>query len=156
VKRNAKGRIETKEKELNSRNRQKSLINPNELLQIRRDIKMRLFKRKKSKTPLYDGLLSVCSPEQKKEIESHFSGMGDHEILAIFRGPHFKPAMQKINRYSNSKPKQIRVYAQLLQPSGGCMYYIRGTFTKEDATFILHGLKSCMQNEDSLRVTVPE
>ena len=116
---------------------------------------MGLFKRKKSKTPLFDMLLSVSPPEQKKEIESHFSGMGDHEILALFRGPHFKPAVEKINQYAESKPKQIKAYVQL-DPSGGCVYYIRGTFTKEDTIFLLHELKNCMRKGDDVRVTVPE
>ena len=116
---------------------------------------MGLFKRKKSKTPLFDLLLSISSSERKDEIKSHFSGMGTHEILAIFRGPHYKPAIDKINQYAKSKPKQIRVAGQV-DDSGGIVYYIRGTFTKEDAHFFLHELQRCMKKGDDVRVTAPE
>lgn len=114
-----------------------------------------ITKGKKSKTPLFEMLLSTSPPEIKSSIKAHFSNMGDHEMLALFRGPHFKPAVEKINRYANSKPKQIKVFSAP-DVSGGCVYYIRGTFTKEDATFLLHTLKSSMRKGDDVSVTRPD
>ncbi|MCD6115793.1 hypothetical protein J7K93_02155 [bacterium] len=116
---------------------------------------MGLFLKKKSRTPLFDLLLSISSSIRKNELKSHFSGMGNHEILAIFQCPHYKSAIDKINQHLKSKPEQIRAAGQV-DNSGGIVYYIRGTFTKEDAHFFLHELQRCMKKGDDVRVTVPE
>lgn len=112
---------------------------------------MGLFNRKKSKTPLFEKVLEMHSPEQRKDLKERFSGMGDHEILVMYTGQHWETAViKKVNQYANSKPNQIKMHHMVYSNSGGCNCYIRGTLTKEDAVFFMQTLKSCKQKEDFL------
>lgn len=100
---------------------------------------MALFGGKKDTGQLIDVLLKVTPHEQREKINAHFSGMGNHEICTMFFGPHWRHKVEKIYKYADSKPKQIKVWVSQ-NPDGGCIFYIRGTFTKDDAKFLIEEL----------------
>jgi hypothetical protein len=109
----------------------------------------------KSETPLFDMLLAASPAERRVQIKDHFTGMGNHEILAIYHGSYCMPVLEKINKFAKPKSSNIRVVGQP-DVGGGWVYYVRGTFTQRDAKFLLKELNSCTRGKDSVRVTIPE